>query len=215
LAVDTDDFISIAKLRAGRDVFSRIAAACGAAGPVRLAATTSGRMLAAQDTWTNMIRLTVAGFAGAAGGADIVTLGCFSDPLGRPAALARHQSRNIQFVLMEETYIGRVADPAAGSGYVEALTDSLARAAWTQLQAIEGLGGAAQALTNGVVADAIVAAREARPAPQIVGVTVFAAADATPVAVDDDEPVRPRSSPPRLPGPDGQCPPLPPERLAI
>ena len=75
-----------------------------------------------------MIRLTAAGFAAAVGGADAVVLGAFTDALGLPTAFARRQARNIQLVLMEEAHVGRVADPAGGAGYVEALTDA-ARAA--------------------------------------------------------------------------------------
>lgn len=200
LTTDQDYFLAIAKLRAGRAVFGRIAAACGASPAVRIAAVSSQRMLAREDAWSNMIRLTAAGFAGAVGGADILTLGCFSDPLGRPAALARRQSRNIQFVLMEEAHLGRVADPAAGSGYVEAMTDAFARAAWAQFQAIEAHGGASAALSDGHVARAI----PARTERMQVGVTVFRGADGTPVATEDDaSDFTPSTA--RLPGPDSRC----------
>ncbi|WP_091740089.1 methylmalonyl-CoA mutase family protein [Phenylobacterium immobile] len=184
VTTDTDYFVSIAKLRAARAVFSRVAVACGAPATVRLAAVSSHRMLADKDAWSNMIRLTIAGFAAAAGGADVVTLGCFSDPLGRPAALARRQSRNIQFILMEEAQMGRVRDPGAGSGYVEALTDQLARAAWTHFQAIESRGGAAAA--SAYVAAQVDAANMARPTPRVVGMTDFVSADDTPIAVEAD-----------------------------
>ena len=147
LAADADYFLAIAKLRAARAVWARIATACGADPTARIEARSSRRMLTAKDAWTNMIRLTAAGFGAAVGGADTVLLGNFTDAIGLPTEFARRESRNAQLVLMEEAHIGRVADPAAGSGYVEALTDEFARAAWAIFQEIEGQGGLAAALS--------------------------------------------------------------------
>ena len=145
LAVDGDYFVSMAKLRAARVVWNRIAGACGASAPARIEARTSGRMIARKDPWTNMLRLTEAGFAAAIGGADAVILGNFTDAIGLPTAFARRQSRNTQLVLMDEAHLGRVADPAGGAWFLETLTDELARAAWTKFQAIEAAGGLADA----------------------------------------------------------------------
>jgi methylmalonyl-CoA mutase len=171
-------------------------------------------MLAAKDAWTNMIRLTAAGFAAAVGGADAVVLGAFTDAIGLPTAFARRQSRNIQLVLMEEAHVGRVADPAAGAGYLEALTDEIARAAWAEFQAIEAQGGIIAALTSGHVARLVETAKAARPEPKIVGVTAFPPEKDAPVEIERATP-RPAEAPsPRLPGPDSACPPLRPMRLS-
>lgn len=217
LTADSDVFLTLAKLRAARLVWGRIAGACAVPAAARIEARTSRRMLAARDAWTNMLRLTAAGFAAAAGGADAVALGCFTDPLGLPTAFARRQSRNTQLVLMEEAHVGRVADPAAGSGYVEALTDQLARAAWDRFQAIEAAGGIIPALASGLVArdvEAACAARQAAGKPRIVGVTAFPPeTDAAP-EVERAEPVPVTAPSARLPGPDGACPPLTPIRLS-
>ncbi|HEX2558765.1 methylmalonyl-CoA mutase family protein [Phenylobacterium sp.] len=217
LAADSDVFLSLSKLRAARLVWGRIAQASGPPAQARIEARASQRMLAAKDAWTNMLRLTAAGFAAAAGGADAVVLGCFTDPLGLPTAFARRQSRNAQLVLMEEAHVGRVADPAAGSGYVEALTDQLARAAWDRFQAIEAAGGIVAALASGLIARDVERARLARDAagkPRIVGVTAFPPEKDAPPEVERVEP-RPVDAPsPRLPGPDGVCPPLTPIRLS-
>ena len=215
LSADADYFLSIAKLRAARAVWARIAAACGADPAARIEARSSRRMLAARDAWTNMIRLTAAGFAAAVGGADSVILGNFTDALGLPTEFARRQSRNTQLVLMEEAHVGRVADPAAGSGYVEALTEEIARAAWTQFQAIEAAGGLAAALASGQIAAQVEAARAARPEPKLIGVNAFPPAKDTPVEVERPA-VRPaaKAPSPRLPGPDAACPPLRAIRLA-
>src|SRR2546430_10031688 len=120
-----------------------------------------------------MSRLTAAGFGAAVGGADSVILGNFTDALGLPTEFARRQSRNTQLVLMEEAHIGRVADPAAGAGYLEALTDQVARQAWADFQAIEAAGGIVPALASGHVAKAVAAANAARPEPRIIGVNAF------------------------------------------
>lgn len=212
LAADADYFLAIAKLRAARAVFARIATASGAGAQARIEARSSRRMLTAQDPWTNMIRLTAAGFAAAVGGADAVVLGAFTDALGLPTAFARRQSRNTQLVLMEEAGVGRVADPAAGSGYLDALTDQIARAAWADLQAIEAAGGLVAALEGGLVSRRIEAAVAARGEPKILGVTAFPPTERTRVDVEPGVAARPPEV--RLPGPDGACPPLKAVRLS-
>ena len=214
LAADADDFLTIAKLRAARAVFARIATASGADAQARIEARSSRRMLTAQDAWTNMIRLTVAGFGAAVGGADAVVLGNFSDALGLPAALARRQSRNAQLVLMEEANIGKVADPAAGSGYLETLTDQIARAAWDRLQGIEAAGGLIEALKSGLIARDVTAAIVTRGEPKILGVTVFPPAAGAPVEVEVSSVAATDPPSARLPGPDSACPPLKPMRLS-
>lgn len=217
LSADADYFATIAKLRAARVIWGQLTKACGVSAPARIEARSSQRMLAVQDPWTNMLRLTSAGFGAAVGGADAVVLGAFTDAIGLPTAFARRQSRNAQLVLMEEAHLGRVADPAAGSGYVEALTDEMARAAWAQFQAIEAQGGLIAALASGHVAAQVAAVREARDAagaPKIVGVTAFPPTQDAPVEVERPKPVAVEAPSPRLPGPDGRCPPLAPIRIA-
>jgi methylmalonyl-CoA mutase len=222
LSVDGDYFVSMAKLRAARVIWGRLTGACGVSGPARIEARSSGRMIAARDPWTNMLRLTQAGFAAAAGGADAVVLGCFTDALGLPTGFARRQSRNTQLVLMEEANLGRVADPAGGAFYLESLTDELARAGWAAFQAIEAEGGAAAALASGKVAreaEAVRAARQARIADgkvKLVGVTVYPNPGEQPVQVEapDRAAFAVEAPSPRLPGPDASAPPLAPARTA-
>ncbi len=211
LAADNDHFLTIAKLRAARRLWARLTQACGVAGPARVEARSSRRMLAAQDAWTNMLRLTAANFGAAIGGADSVVLGNFTDAIGLPTAFARRQSRNTQLVLMEESHLGRVADPAAGSGFAEALTDELARAAWADFQAIEARGGIISALSDGHIAAGVAAANTARAAagkPRIVGVTAFPPESSVAVDVESASPKPVTAPDSRLPGPDGRCPPL-------
>ena len=115
---------------------------------------------------------------------------------------------------MEEAHVGRVADPAAGAGYVESLTDQLARAGWAKLQEIEAKGGLAAALVAGLVARDVEAAKAARPEPRLVGVNAFPPETDEPVEVERAKP-SPVSAPnPALSGADSRCPPLKPMRLA-
>jgi methylmalonyl-CoA mutase len=116
-------------------------------------------------------------------------------------------------VLMEEAHLGRVADPAAGSGYVDALTDQLAAEAWARFQTTEAGGGIVEALRSARIAAEVAGARAALEASvregrrKILGVTDFESADGGPV---EFEPVTglPTAEPTRLPGADGACPPL-------
>jgi methylmalonyl-CoA mutase len=222
LAVDGDYFVSLAKLRAARVIWSRITGACGVSTPARIEARSSGRMIAARDPWTNMLRLTQAGFAAAAGGADAVVLGCFTDALGLPTGFARRQSRNTQLVLMEEANLGRVVDPAGGSFYLESLTDELARVGWAAFQAIEAEGGAPAALASGLVAreaERVRAARQALIAEgkiKLVGVTVYPNASELAVRVETPKAAAfaTDAPSPRLPGPDTTVARLTPARSA-
>jgi len=222
LSIDGDYFVSTAKLRAARAIWSRIAGACGATAPAWIEARSSHRMIARKDPWTNMLRLTEAGFAGAVGGADAVVLGNFTDAIGLPTAFARRQSRNTQLVLMEEAGLGRVADPAGGAWFLETLTDELARAGWSSFQAIESEGGLAAALASGHVARVAHAVRDARQADirdgkvKIVGVTAFPNPAEGPVAIEtpDAAAFATQGPSPTLPGPDSACTPLSPIRLA-
>jgi methylmalonyl-CoA mutase len=219
LAVDADAFAGIAKLRAARRIWARLAGACGANPAARIEARSSGRMLTGAEPWTNMIRLTTAAFAGAVGGADTVVLGAFTDALGPPTPFARRQSRNIQLVLQEEANLGRVIDPGAGSGYVEALTDELARVGWARFQAIEAAGGVVKALEDGLVAGwaaqnrAELAARLARRELKLLGVTDFPSEDLRAAETAAAASYGAKAPSPRLPGPDSRCPPLAPIRL--
>ncbi len=219
LSADAEVLISIAKLRAARRIWTRIVSACGVEAPARIEARSSHRMLTAADPWTNLLRLTLAGFAGAMGGADTMVLGAFTDALGRPAEGARRQARNTQLILMEEAGLGLVADPAAGAWAMESLTDQLARQAWSVFQAIERQGGLAAALMSGFISDEVAKARAARETEveegrrPILGVTDFPDPEPQPVEIEPAV----AASPARdisLPGPDSRCPPLGPVRLS-
>ncbi|MCA2217190.1 methylmalonyl-CoA mutase subunit beta [Jidongwangia harbinensis] len=154
-AATVDQFATIAKLRAARRLWARVAEMCGAAdaGGQRQHAVTSAAMMTVRDPWVNLLRTTIATFAAGVGGAEAVTVLPFDHQLGRPDALSRRLARNAQTLLVEEAHLARVLDPAGGSWYVEQYTEQLAQAAWEWFTTIERAGGLAAALDSGLVAD--------------------------------------------------------------
>jgi methylmalonyl-CoA mutase len=165
LAADTDLFLTIAKLRAARQLVARVAEACGAASAgsaVHLTVTTSERMLARRDPWVNMLRATAACAGAAFGGADAISVLPFTWAVGQPDAFARRVARNTQLVLQEESALGRVMDPAAGAWSLEVLTREIAQKAWGLFQDIERIGGMAKALETGHMQGEIARVAEAR-----------------------------------------------------
>ncbi len=184
LAVDGNYGIGIAKLRAARRLWARVQEALGlVAAPMRLQAVTSARMLTRFDPWVNMLRGTAACFAGAIGGADVITVRAFNQALGRPEELGRRVARNTQIIAMEESGLGRVADPSGGAWFTETLGDDLAQAAWVEFQTVEGEGGYGESLIAGAFQARITDAREAlmrdvsRRKIVITGVSGFALLD--------------------------------------
>ncbi|MFC8453736.1 methylmalonyl-CoA mutase small subunit [Kitasatospora sp. NPDC057223] len=181
-AATADQFLTIAKFRAARRLWARVAqvsgAGAGAAGQ-RQHAVTSGVMMTERDPWVNMLRTTVACLAAGVGGADAVTVLPFDSALGLPDAFARRIARNTQSVLLEESHLARVIDPAGGSWYVERLTEELAGAAWAWFREIEAAGGQRAALESGLVGGRIAAtwakrsADLARRREPITGVSEF------------------------------------------
>jgi methylmalonyl-CoA mutase len=159
-AASADQFLAVAKLRAARRCWARIAEVYGAppaARAQRQHAVTSSAMLTTRDPWVNALRGIVAAFGAGVGGADAVTVQPYDAALGLPDPLARRIARTTQLVLLEEAHAGRVADPAGGSWYVEHLTEELARAAWAWFREIERTGGLPAALHSGFVADRLAA----------------------------------------------------------
>ena len=165
LAADQDKFLTIAKLRAIRELWAHIEEACGLA-PRRafVTAETAWRMMTKRDPHGNIVRGTIAALAAAVGGADAVTVLPFSAALGIPDAFARRIARNTQTILIEEANLHRVADPAAGSGAIECLTGQLGDKAWALFQEIERAGGSAKALEAGLMQKAVAKVRAEREA---------------------------------------------------
>ncbi|MEV6206094.1 methylmalonyl-CoA mutase small subunit [Kitasatospora sp. NPDC051914] len=181
-AASEDQFLGIAKFRAARRLWARVAEVSGITGPAaaqRQHAVTSSVMMTARDPWVNMLRTTVACLAAGVGGADAVTVQPFDSAVGLPDAFARRIARNTQSILLEESNLAKVIDPAGGSWYVEQLTDELAQAAWAWFQEIERAGGLRAALASGLVGDRIAAtwaertAKLAKRREPVTGVSEF------------------------------------------
>jgi methylmalonyl-CoA mutase len=188
LAADTDQFLTIAKLRAARRLVWRVADAAGAgskAARVHMSAVTAWRMMSRRDPWTNILRTTVATAGAALGGADAIVVLPFTFALGQPDRFARRVARNIQIVLMEECNLGRVVDPTGGSWYVEKLTDDLAKKAWALFQDIEAKGGMAVALQSGFLQGEIAKTAEARFKAIATGKLELTGVSAFPILGDD------------------------------
>ncbi len=151
-SADADQFLVIAKLRAARLLWARLAQVVALPEtPLCLHAESAVQMMAKDDPHVNILRTTLAGFAAGLGGADAVTLLPFAYALGLPDAHSRRIARNIQMILQEESHLAKVADPAAGAGVIEDLTQGLCNAGWRFFQSIEREGGLAHALKAGFV----------------------------------------------------------------
>src|SRR5690606_10492431 len=214
LSVDQDQFLSIAKIRALRRLWARMLEACSIDPvPVAIHAETSYRMMTARDPETNILRSTIAAFSAAAGGADSISVLPHTITHGLPDAFARRLARNTQLILAHESRLDFVADPAAGAGAVEALTDGLCEKAWDEFRLIEKEGGVLRSLAAGHIQKRVAAARAARLAEfsegdrKIVGTTLYKQAKEQPVVTLAAE---------RQPVPDEgavACDPLPASRI--
>lgn len=180
LAASQDQFVSIAKLRALRMLWTRVQEACSIApGPASVHVETSYRMSAYKDPETNILRSTIATFAAATGGADSISVLPHTIAHGLPDGFARRIARNTQLILADESHIGFVTDPGAGSGAIEGLTDALCAAAWDEFRRIESEGGILDSLAAGKVQTRIDDSRLKRAAAlqagrrHIVGTTLY------------------------------------------
>ncbi|MGV9616052.1 methylmalonyl-CoA mutase family protein [Nocardia xishanensis] len=168
-AATDDQFATIAKFRAARKLWARVAHACGAPGfgGAPQHAVTSAAMMSQRDPWVNMLRTTLAAFGAGVGGADTVTVLPFDSALpagelGVSKSFADRMARNTQLLLLEESHLGHVQDPGAGSWYVEDLTAGLAAKAWEFMQELEAAGGYVAALDSGLLAERVAATKAAR-----------------------------------------------------
>lgn len=188
LSADQNQFVTMAKARAARMIFTRIAEACGISNPpaAHLFMETSYRMLTRLDPETNILRNTIAVFAAGTGGADEISVLPHTLTHGIPDPLARRLARNTQTVLIAESHLDHVIDPAAGAGGIEALTDALAEKAWEIFVGIERDGGLAKIIASGQLASMVAEARASHAAKPIVGTTLFAMKTERPVVVLGD-----------------------------
>src|SRR3954466_14104106 len=165
LSADADQFLTMAKFRALRLLWARIEQACGLTPkPLFVVADTAWRMLTQRDPYVNMLRATMATFSAGLGGANAITVLPHTLAWGLPDPFARRAARNTQLVLLEESNLAKVSDPAAGSGGIETLTRQLCEKAWALFQEIEKAGGMFVSLEQNLLQRKVLATRAAREA---------------------------------------------------
>ena len=153
LSVGSNYFMEIAKLRAARLLWSTIVAqykpACDCAYKIRINTVASTWNKTLYDPYVNMLRSTTEGMSAVIGGSDAISLQPFDVAYKESDEFSRRIARNVQVILKEEAFMDRVVDPAAGSYYVETLTNAIAEHAWKLFQSVEANGGALKAIEDG------------------------------------------------------------------
>jgi methylmalonyl-CoA mutase len=202
LAADADEFLSLAKFRALRLLWARVELACGLTPkPMRVHAETAFRMMTKYDPFVNILRTAMGVFCAGVGSADAITVLPFTLALGLPDDFARRIARNTQLILIHEAKLSKVADPAAGAGSFEALTEELCKCAWSLFQDFEAHGGMISSLRAGVPQTEIAAAAAARREAiaqrtlSITGTSAFPHLAEAPVNVLEPTPVGANESP--------------------
>lgn len=215
LATDADQFLTVAKFRALRKLWARVEEAASLQPkPIFISAETAWRMMTKRDPNVNMLRMTMAVAAAGFGGANAISVLPHTIALGLPDGFARRVARNTQTILLEESNLFRVGDPAAGAGGIEAITSELCEAAWKLFQEIEAAGGLASALQAGLLQKRVAETRAARERnialrkDAITGTSEFPHIGESKEVVLDDKP-----GSPLIPFPDASEP-LPRMRLA-
>ncbi|MEC7115272.1 MAG: methylmalonyl-CoA mutase family protein [Actinomycetota bacterium] len=161
VSVGTDQFLDIAKLRALRLLLLNIGKACGVESfQIKIQAQTPDYLISRDDPWVNLLRTTIGCFSAATGGADIISIPAFDSAFGIPNEFGLRLARNTHLVLMEESNIHRVVDPAGGSWYVESLSADIAEKSWERFQDYESSGGFKHQVISGSYAEQAHLSRE-------------------------------------------------------
>lgn len=214
MATDQDQFLSIAKVLALRKLWRKAQESCALpATPARIHVETSYRMMTARDPETNILRVAMACFAAAAGGADSISALPHTQALGLPGAEARRTARNAQLIMAHESHLGFLGNPAAGVEDLDLLIATLCEAAWAEFRQIEAEGGLFSSLSRGqlqtrvreTAQERIVRFRET--GRKLVGSTAFMPEQATAAETQAAE------MPPQVGGGVVFCDPLPATRL--
>jgi methylmalonyl-CoA mutase len=147
-------FMEIAKLRAARQLWSRIMTNFGVKSErskmLRTHCQTSGVSLTEQDPYNNIVRTAFEAMSAVLGGTQSLHTNSFDEALALPTEFSARLARNTQLILQHETGVTQVVDPLGGSYYVEALTHELATKAWQLLEEVEALGGMTKAVELGI-----------------------------------------------------------------
>lgn len=182
-AIGMNHFMEIAKLRAGRLLWSKIVKQFGPKDEKSLAlrthCQTSGWSLTEQDPFNNVARTTIEAMAAVLGGTQSLHTNALDEAIALPTDFSAKIARDTQLFIQKETNVTKVVDPWAGSYYVEYLTEQLCEKAWALIEEVESLGGMAKAIEAGLPKLRIEEAAAKKQAridagiDQIVGVNVF------------------------------------------
>lgn len=155
LSIGSDFFGEIAKLRALRKLWALVAAQYNVNQAIGIHACNSHLNLSHLDPYNNMLRSTTEGMSAILGGCNSLTLEAYNKTFERTNEFSERIARNQQLILREESYFDKIADAAAGSYYIEWLTDELAGKAWEEFKAIEARGGLIACLRSGYIQQTI------------------------------------------------------------
>ena len=147
-------FMEIAKMRAGRLLWSKIIQQFNPKNPkssaLRTHCQTSGWSLTEQDPYNNVTRTSIEALAAVLGGTQSLHTNSLDEAIALPTDFSAAIARNTQLYLQKETGVTKVVDPMGGSYYLESLTEQLATKAWELIEEVERLGGMTKAIESGL-----------------------------------------------------------------
>lgn len=159
-------FPEIARIRAARHLLARLAASFDSSGSlisgIFIHSITTQWNKTLYDPYVNLLRLTTEAMSAVIGGCDSLDVQPFDHVFREPGELSGRLSRNIQIILREESYLNKVIDPASGSYYIEALTDSLIGQAWELFLELDRRGGFLKSFEAGFIQGEIAKTAELR-----------------------------------------------------
>ncbi|WP_404355457.1 methylmalonyl-CoA mutase subunit beta [Cytobacillus firmus] len=195
-AVGSNFFMEIAKLRAAKVLWGKVAEVYGAerdSKKIVISAETSSFTKSAYDPYVNVLRAGNEAFAAVLGGVQFLHVSPYNEPEGAYSPFSDRIARNTQLILMEEAHLLKVSDPAGGSWYVEHLTNELIDKAWELFLEIEELGGMAEALLTGWVQSQISQVHEKKQKDvhtrkkSIIGTNIYANPDEKPLQIEAEK----------------------------
>ena len=191
--IGMNHFMEIAKMRAGRLLWSKIVKQFDPQNPKSMAlrthCQTSGWSLTEQDPFNNVARTCIEALAATMGGTQSLHTNSLDEAIALPTDFSAKIARDTQIFLQNDTGITKAVDPWAGSYYVEYLTQQLAERAWALIQEVEQLGGMTKAIEEGLPKMRIEEAAARKQAridsgkDQIIGVNIFPPADSAPIDI--------------------------------
>lgn len=159
LGIGGNYFMEIAKLRAARLLWAQIVYAFGAedseSAKMIIHSETNTWNKTVYDPYVNMLRTQTEAMSAVLGGSHSVTVLPFNAIYENPSAFSERIARNQQILLMEESHLGKIADPAGGSYYIETLTENIAVEAWKLFLEVEEKGGFINAFRAGLIQEKI------------------------------------------------------------